>query len=172
MKVRFVLLSAVLVILSGCRSESITPQAAPPARDVSVAAASDLKFALDDIVQQFEKEDKGIRVNVAYGSSGNFYSQLANQAPFDMFLSADLEYPRKLSQQGLTLPGSEFTYAVGRIVVWAPASSPIDVEKLQMSALKHPTVRHIAIANPKHAPYGRAAEAAMRSMRVLRISPQ
>jgi molybdate transport system substrate-binding protein len=166
MKVRFVVLSAVLVILSGCGSESITPQAAPPARDVSVAAASDLKFALDDIVQQFAKEDKDLRVNVAYGSSGNFYSQLVNQAPFDMFLSADLEYPRKLSQQDLTLPGSEFTYAVGRIVVWAPASSPINVEKLQMSALKHPTVRHIAIANPQHAPYGRAAEGAMRSLKV------
>lgn len=132
-------------------------------REVSVAAASDLKFALDEIVKEFSKENRGIHVNVSYGSSGNFYSQLANQAPFDIFLSADLEYPRKLSQQGLILPDSEFTYAEGRIVVWVPSSSPIEVEKLEMNALRHPSVAHIAIANPQHAPYGRAAEAALRS---------
>jgi molybdate transport system substrate-binding protein len=103
---------------------------------------------------------------VAYGSSGNFYSQLQNHAPFDMFLSADMEYPRKLAQQGLCQPGSEFAYGIGRIVVWAPADSPIEVEKLGVNALRHPSVTHIAIANPLHAPYGRAAEAALRSMGV------
>jgi len=163
MRVRFVLLSAVLAVLSGCRSETITSQAGLPARDVSLAAASDLKFALDDIVQQFGKENKSVRVTITYGSSGNFYSQLANQAPFDMYFSADLAYPRQLAEQGMAWPGSEFTYAVGHLVIWVPTASTIDVGTLKMEALRSPSIRHVAIANPKHAPYGRAAEAAMRS---------
>jgi molybdate transport system substrate-binding protein len=158
--------AVTLAVLLGCRSGSPIAQTEPLAREVSVAAAADLKFALDEIVWEFGKQNKGVRINVTYGSSGNFYSQIANQAPFDMFLSADLDYPRKLSQQGLTLPDSEFAYAVGRIVLWVPAGSPIEVEKLQMSALQHSSVTHIAIANPQHAPYGRAAEAAMRSLGV------
>ena len=148
---------------TNCGSNAPDAQGVRPAREVTVAAASDLKFALDEIVQEFGKVNKRMRVNVSYGSSGNYYSQLSNEAPFDVFLSADLEFPRKLAQQGLTLPDSEFTYAVGRIVVWVPRGSPIDVETLQMDALRHPSVTHIAIANPQHAPYGRAAEAAMRS---------
>jgi molybdate transport system substrate-binding protein len=132
-------------------------------REITVAAASDLKFALDECVREFERANPGIRVRVSYGSSGNYYAQLSNQAPFDVFLSADVEFPRKLGEQALTLPDSQFPYAVGRIVVWVPTTSRIDVQKLQIDALKHPSVTHIAIANPQHAPYGRAAEAAMRS---------
>ena len=79
-----------------------------------------------------------------------------------MFLSADVSYPHKLAGQGLIVPGSEFTYAVGRIVVWTGRASGIDVERLKMDALREPAVRHIAIANPQHAPYGVAAEAALR----------
>jgi molybdate transport system substrate-binding protein len=95
-----------------------------------------------------------------------FYQQLTNHAPFDLFLSADVQYPRKLSEQGLILPGSEFTYADGRIVLWASTASRVDVGRLGMDALRQPAVRHIAIANPAHAPYGRAAEAALRSLGV------
>lgn len=146
------------MLLCGCGAPKSSP------RKISVAAAADLKFALDEIRAEFGKRHPDIQTDVSYGSSGNFYSQLINQAPFDLYLSADLEYPRRLQEQGLTLPGSEFLYAVGRIAVWTPASSPIDVEKLGMNALHHPTVAHIAIANPQHAPYGRAAEAAMRSL--------
>jgi molybdate transport system substrate-binding protein len=154
-------LPLLAAVLAGCRSEGPTAN-----REISVAAAADLKFALDEISREFGKRNQGIRVNVAYGSSGNFYSQLQNQAPFDLFLSADMEYPRKLSEQGLSLPGTEFAYAVGRLAVWAPAGSPIEVQKLGIHALQHPSVTHIAIANPRHAPYGRAAEAAMRSLGV------
>ena len=132
-------------------------------RELRVAAASDLKFALDEIVLDFQKDHPEITVKVTYGSSGNFYSQLSNQAPFDLFFSADIGYPRKLSEQGLALPGTEFLYAIGRLVVWVPKSSPIQVEQLKMEALRHESVRHIAIANPRHAPYGKAAEAALRS---------
>lgn len=130
---------------------------------ISVAAAADLKFALDEISRQFTARNKEIHVNITYGSSGNFHSQLLNHAPFDVFLSADVEYARKLAEQGLSAPGGEFVYAIGRIVVWVPTNSPIEVQKLGMRSLQQPSVSHIAIANPRHAPYGRAAEAAMRS---------
>jgi molybdate transport system substrate-binding protein len=137
-----------------------------PGKQVRVAAAADLRYAMEELITQFHGEHPQIAVNASYGSSGNFYSQLSNQAPFDIFFSADVEYPRKLAAQGLTLPGSEFSYAVGRIVVWAPAASPIDVQHLGIAALRHASVAHIAIANPQHAPYGKAAEAAMRSLGV------
>jgi len=150
------------LILGGCHPHWQFTEAGGD-RGVSVAAAADLKFALDEMLPVFQKKNPGIRITVAYSSSGNFYSQLINQAPFDLFLSADLSYPKKLSQQGLTIPGMEFTYAVGRIVIWVPSGSRIDVEKLEINALKDPSVTHIAIANPEHAPYGRAAEAALRS---------
>jgi molybdate transport system substrate-binding protein len=143
--------------------QAVTPENSSRRREVRVAAASDLKFAMDEVVQEFQKDHPETAVKVTYGSSGNFYSQLSNQAPFDLFLSADIGYPRKLSQQGLTLPGTEFLYAIGSIVLWVPTSSPIQVEQLKMEALRHDSVRHIAIANPKHAPYGKAAEAALRS---------
>ncbi len=158
--------AVILSVLAGCRSERPTAQSGAANREVSVAAAADLKFALDEISREFGKQNQGIRVNVTYGSSGNFYSQLQNQAPFDLFLSADVEYPRKLAEQGLSLPGTEFSYAVGRLAVWVPAASPIEIQKLGIDALKHPSVTHIALANPQHAPYGRAAEAALRSLGV------
>jgi molybdate transport system substrate-binding protein len=143
--------------------QAVTQENSSRRREVRVAAASDLKFAMDEVVQEFQKDHPETAVKVTYGSSGNFYSQLSNQAPFDLFLSADIGYPRKLSEQGLTLPGTEFLYAIGSIVLWVPTSSPIQVEQLKMEALRHDSVRHIAIANPKHAPYGKAAEAALRS---------
>jgi molybdate transport system substrate-binding protein len=130
-----------------------------------VAAAADLKFAMDDMVEAFGKAHPGIVVSVSYGSSGNFLSQIQNGAPFDLFFSADIEYPRRLAEVGLAPKGSEFLYAVGRLVVWAPTSSRVRVER-GVEALTAPEVRRIAIANPTHAPYGRAAEAALRKLGV------
>jgi molybdate transport system substrate-binding protein len=115
-------------------------------------------------VKDFRQRHAEIRIEPTYGSSGMFYAQLASRAPFDLYLSADVQYPRKLSEQGLTLPGSDFTYADGRIVLWTGNASGVDVARLGMDALRQPAVRHIAIANPAHAPYGRAAEAALRSL--------
>lgn len=135
-------------------------------RRVSIAAASDLKFALDDVIAAFKSREPNIDVQVAYGSSGNFFSQLSNNAPFDVFLSADIEYPRKLIAAGLALKETEFLYGIGQIVVWVPNSSTIDVEKLGIRALTQAGVEKVAIANPQHAPYGRAAEAAMRKLGV------
>src|ERR1700736_5935034 len=132
------------------------------AQEIRVAAAADLKFAMDELGAQFEKQT-GRRINVSYGSSGNFFAQIQNGAPFDVLLSADIEYPRKLEAAGLAEPGTLYEYAVGRIVIWMPADARTDLAKLCWKALLEPGVERIAIANPEHAPYGRAAVAAMRS---------
>jgi len=137
-----------------------------PSPTLRIAAAADLRYALDDIIKAFRRQHTEVHIEPAYGSSGMFYAQLVNRAPFDLYLSADVQYPRKLSDQGSILPGSEFTYADGRIVLWTGNASGVDVERLGMDTLRQPAVHHIAIANPAHAPYGRAAEAAMRSLGV------
>jgi molybdate transport system substrate-binding protein len=148
---------AALAALLACRQ-------APTDRDgararVRIAAASDLNAALGDLIIGFTASRK-IDVSASYGSSGTFYAQLVNRAPFDMFLSADVAYPRQLAAQGLTVPDTEFMYAAGRIVIWTPASSTLDVGR-GLQALTSDRVTHVAIANPDHAPYGRAAVAAM-----------
>jgi molybdate transport system substrate-binding protein len=143
----------------GCHSEQAP---ATGEREVRVAAAADLRFAFDDLSSEFQRKNPGNKVTATYGSSGNFYMQLSNRAPFDLFLSADIDYPRRLIDSGQALKESLFVYAVGRIVVWVPNGSRLDVGKLGMKAVADPSVKKLAIANPKHAPYGRAAEAALR----------
>jgi len=133
---------------------------------VRVAAAGDTKFAFDEIVEAFGRQRPEIEVRVTYGSSGNFYAQLSNRAPYDMFLSADLEYARRLIREGRAAPDSEFLYGVGRLVLWVSRRSPIDVEMRGMDALQDPLVRKVAIANPAFAPYGRAAVTAMKNLGV------
>jgi molybdate transport system substrate-binding protein len=134
-----------------------------PARgqEIAVAAAADLKFAMTDLAGQYEKQT-GNKVNVTYGSSGNFFSQLQNGAPFDLFFSADIDYARKLDAAGLAEPGTLYLYAIGRITIWTPPDSKVDVAALGWKALLDERVQKIAIANPEHAPYGRAAVAAMK----------
>ncbi len=136
------------------------------AGEVLVAAASDLNFAFKEVVAQFERQT-GTRVKLSLGSSGNLFSQIQNGAPFDLYFSADIRYPQKLVESGHGVPGSLYQYAVGRIVVWAGKQSPLAVESRGMEVLLDPSIRRIAIANPKHAPYGRAAEAAMTHFKVL-----
>jgi molybdate transport system substrate-binding protein len=130
------------------------------AEQINVAAASDLNFAIKEIIQQFERET-GHKVQLTLGSSGNFYAQIVNGAPFDVFLSADLNYPRQLEKAGRAVPGTTFIYGVGGIALWVPKTSKIKLDALGMRALLEPSVRKISIANPEHAPYGRAAVAAM-----------
>lgn len=115
-------------------------------------------------MKAFTAGHRGMQIEPAYGSSGMFYAQLVNHAPFDVFLSADIQYPRKLADQGLIVPDSLFSYADGRIVLWTGNATGIDVEHLGIEALRLPAVKHIAIANPEHAPYGRAADAALHSL--------
>ena len=129
------------------------------AEELTIAAASDLNFAFKELVVEYEKAT-GNHVKLTLGSSGNFYAQIQNGAPFDLYFSADIGYPRKLEEAGLVVPGSLYPYAVGRIVLWAGHGSHLDLSK-GLEILRNPTVKKIAIANPKHAPYGRAAVAAM-----------
>jgi molybdate transport system substrate-binding protein len=136
------------------------------AEGLRVACAADMRFAFEEIISAFRLQHPSIDVQVTYGSSGNFYAQLSNRAPFDLFLSADVDYPRRLIREGLAAPDTDFVYGVGQIVVWVPKNSTIDLEKLGIQALLDPSVRKIAIANPRYAPYGRAAEAAMKSLGV------
>jgi len=130
------------------------------AADLRVAAASDLNFAIKEIIAQYEK-DTGNHIQLTLGSSGTFFTQISQGAPFDIYLSADRSYPDQLLQKNLAEPGSLFVYGIGKIVLWVPAKSPIDVKKLGMQSLMQPTVGKISIANPDHAPYGRAAVSAI-----------
>jgi molybdate transport system substrate-binding protein len=129
------------------------------ADDLNVAAASDLSFAMKELAASYQKQT-GTAVKVTFGSSGNFFTQIQSGAPFDLFFAADIDYPRKLEAAGLGEPGTLYQYATGKIVIWVPSGSKLDVNK-GLAVLTDPSVRKIAIANPKHAPYGRAAVAAM-----------
>lgn len=131
------------------------------AQSITVAAAADLQFALQDIAAGFQKQT-GKDVKLIYGSSGNFFQQIQNGAPFDMFFSANLDYAKKLEASGLTAPESYYQYAKGKIVVWVANDSKIDVDS-GLKSLLDPAVKKIAVANPQHAPYGQAAVAAMQN---------
>jgi len=134
------------------------------AGELTVAAASDLNYAFKEVIAGYEQQT-GHHVKLTLGSSGNFFSQILNGAPFDLYFSADIGYPKKLEEAGLTVPGSLYLYAIGRIVLWASKESHLDLSK-GLDVLREPTIRKIAIANPKHAPYGRAAVAAMEHFKV------
>jgi len=129
-------------------------------QEIAVAAAADMNAALPKIVEAYTNKT-GQVVKLSFGSSGNLANQIRNGAPFDVFFSADEEYPKQLVADGLAVGDSFYRYAVGRLVLWVPSESTLDLQKLGMQALLDPSVKKIAIANPQHAPYGRAAEAAL-----------
>ena len=130
------------------------------AQSLTIAAASDLQGVMPEVVDAFERATGG-QARVVFGSSGNFFTQIANGAPFDLFFSADIDYPQRLEKAGLTTPGTLFEYATGRLVLWSLKGTPVDLGQ-GLRALLVPSVRRVAIANPDHAPYGRAAVAALR----------
>jgi molybdate transport system substrate-binding protein len=134
------------------------------AQSLTVAAASDLQSALPAIAARFEK-DTGHQVRLIFGSSGNFFTQIRNGAPFDVLLSADIDYPRRLEASGQAERGSLYEYATGRLVLWTRTDSGIDVRR-GLTVLTDVHVRRVAIANPEYAPYGRAAVAALRHERL------
>ncbi len=127
---------------------------------ITVAAAADLGPVLQKIGNDYEHKT-GNAVRVSLGASGNLTQQIKNGAPFDVFLSADEEYPKQLIEAGLAERSSLYRYAVGKLVVWTPAGSALDFSH-GMNVLLDPSVKKIAIANPQHAPYGRAAVAALK----------
>ena len=129
------------------------------AQEITVAAAADLQFAMQEVGTRFQQES-GKTVKLIYGSSGNFAQQLQNGAPFDLFFSANLDYPKQLEAAGLTEPGTFYQYAIGKLVVWVPKDSKLDLSA-GLKVLLDPSIKKIAIANPQHAPYGKAAVAAL-----------
>ena len=131
------------------------------AQEITVAAAADLQFALKDIAQRYETKT-GVQVKMTFGSSGNLFAAIENGAPYDLFFSADTDYAKKLASTGRGMRDTVYEYAVGRLVLWTPKSSALDVQR-GMKLLADAHVRKIAIANPRHAPYGRAAVQAMKS---------
>lgn len=130
-------------------------------QEITIAAAADLRSALDEISSRFQTET-GLHVKLVYGSSGNLFQQIQNGAPFDLFLSANSDYPKKLEATGLSIPGTYYEYARGHIVLLVLSSSSLDIQQ-GLKVLLKPTVRRIAIADPTHAPYGQAAVAALKS---------
>ena len=150
------MLTALRVLLALAAVTSAIPSEAQP---LSVAAAADLQAVLPTLVRQFESAS-GRSVRLTFGSSGNFFSQIENGAPFDMLLSADIDYPRALVADGKADGPSLYAYGVGRLVLWTRRESGIDVAR-GLDVATDPAVQRIAIANPAHAPYGRAASAAL-----------
>jgi molybdate transport system substrate-binding protein len=137
------------------------------AQTLRVAAASDLQFVLPELATQYEKES-GVKLEISYGSSGNFSAHIQNGAPFDVFFSADVSYAEALVKSGFAEPAAVHKYGVGKIVLWVPADSPIEPAKLGWDSLLQASVQKIAIANPEHAPYGRAARAALEKAGLLK----
>jgi molybdate transport system substrate-binding protein len=126
------------------------------AATLTIAAAADLKYAMGDLIHGFKQTHPDATINAVYGSSGNFYTQITQGAPYDVFFSADVRYPKLLEQAGKTA-SPVVPYAFGRLVLW---SNSMDASKMTLASLTNPAITHIAVANPKHAPYGqRAVEA-------------
>jgi molybdate transport system substrate-binding protein len=146
------------LLLAACAVQLCTAQ------EITIAAAADLQSAMQDVAARFQKAT-GTNVKTIYGSSGNFFQQIQNGAPFDMFFSANLDYPRKLEAAKLTEPQSFYEYARGKIVIWVPNDSKLDLT-FGIQALLSPSIRKIAVANPQHAPYGQAAVTAMQKEHV------
>lgn len=127
------------------------------AQSVKIAAASDLRFALDEIISVYMNQASGANIEVIYGSSGNAYAQIANGAPFDLYFSADIVYAEKLKTAGFALTDPTI-YAIGRIVLW---SASLDVSK-GLKVLTEKQNIKIATANPEHAPYGQRSVEALK----------
>ncbi|CAI8862497.1 Tungstate/molybdate/chromate-binding protein ModA [Pseudomonas brassicacearum] len=126
---------------------------AAQAAEVQVAVASNFTAPIQAIAADFEK-DTGHKLVAAYGATGQFYTQIKNGAPFEVFLAADDTTPAKLESEGDTVKGSRFTYAVGTLALWSAKDGYVDS---QGQVLKHNDFQHLSIANPKAAPYGLAA---------------
>jgi molybdate transport system substrate-binding protein len=128
---------------------------------LTVAVAANLQLAMPELQDEFERLT-GAQITVIYGASGNLFTQIENGAPYDVLLSADMQYPRKLVAQHLADGGTLYRYAIGRLVLWTPTGTGLDPGRSGMNAVLDPAVTKIAIANPRHAPYGQAAVEALK----------
>lgn len=137
------------------------PTSGEPVGALDVAVAANLRAAFEEALGLARGAFPRLRIRATYGATGNFYAQLRQRAPFDLFLAADEETPAKLVAEGLA-DGAVFPYALGRLALWVKEDSPIPLETAGLGALVHPSVRYVATANPRTAPYGRAAVAALK----------
>ncbi len=124
------------------------------AEEIRVAVASNFTEAIRQVAGRFE-QGSGHQITAVFGSTGKHYAQIKHGAPFHAFFAADVKRPRLLEEQGLGVPGSRFTYAIGKLVLWSPKADYVDPSG---QVLKNGDFRYLALANPKHAPYGRAAQ--------------
>lgn len=124
------------------------------ADEIRVAVASNFAGAIKRVAERFEVHTDH-KVTLIFGSTGKLYAQIKHGAPFDLFFAADARRPELLDTEGVALPGSRFTYAIGKLVLWSPMAGYVD---LQAKVLKQGGFRHLAIANPRLAPYGKAAQ--------------
>ena len=139
----------------------VLPQALVLAADeIRVAVASNFRPALAVVAERFQQRS-GHEVVLIPGSTGKHYAQILNGAPFDAFFAADAERPQRLEEEGRSVPGSRFTYAVGRLVLWSPDAGLVDADG---EVLKSDAFRHLAIANPQLAPYGAAARSVLQAL--------
>ena len=150
--------SRVLLLMAALAIPGIAFPAEP--RSVAVAVAANLRPAFEEIAARFQAKNPGVEVKPTFGASGSFFAQISNGAPFDLFLSADADFPAKVVEKGLA-DGKAFTYAYGKLVVWVPKGSKLDLEGKGLAALADASVQKIAIASPELAPYGRAAKSAL-----------
>jgi molybdate transport system substrate-binding protein len=152
MKLLFRLLTALSISLAPALAH------AAPSAQMTVAAAADLHEAMDQVIAAYRRDHPATTINVVYGASGTLTTQIEQGAPFDLFFSADSDYPRQLIDRG-DADGQAVAYAVGHLVLW---SASIDMRGVKLADLAQPRFGRIAIASPEHAPYGKRAEQALR----------
>lgn len=138
---------------------ALAPIPAAATADITIAAASDLRYALDEVLAAYGEDHPASDIEVVYGSSGKLTTQILNGAPYDLFFSADIGYPERLQAAGVTAT-EPAPYATGRIVIW---SNSLDAAELTLADLAADSIRRVAIAQPAHAPYGQRAKEALQS---------
>ncbi len=151
----------LLVFILGLALTAGLPLEAQTKRVLAVAAAGDLRGTLEEVKHSFEGQHPGTRLDLSFGASGSLTAQIQQGAPFDVFLSADTAFPEQLQKAGLITPEGPFPYAKGHLTLWVRRDLQLDPVKDGLQVLLDPRLKHIALANPKTAPYGRAAEAAL-----------
>jgi molybdate transport system substrate-binding protein len=150
------------ILLSCALALGLPVPAQPRPVQVAVAAAGDLRGALEELKAGFEAGHPGIQLQLSFGASGSLTAQIQQGAPFDVFLSADEGFPQQLQRAGLVRDAGLFPYAVGSLTLWVRKDLALDPARDGWQVLLNPGIRKISIANPQVAPYGRAAEAALR----------
>ena len=155
----FALAMTVAMLCVPAAADQVAGQQTAGSRHITLAAAADLHYAMDHVIAAYRHDHPTDSIDVVYGASGQLLTQIEQGAPFELFFSADSDYPKQLAAHG-NAGGQPVPYAVGRIVLW---SASIDMHGVQVADLVQPRFGRIAIANPQHAPYGKRAEQALRS---------